>query len=136
MMRATSSSNTTVRGAITPRPGPDARAHATNVRVPPDPAQMQDIDPLAVDPTEMAGAAAFLADLLGMGCSFELLDENAIEWFGPAEATTPKLRCRVLFWKAELLALLREGARSRRTWGEPTVSDWLHVVVPRDQGAT
>jgi hypothetical protein len=99
-----------------------------NRRVQPQRTPVQDdLDPLAVHPDELPAAAAFLADMLYIGCAFELLGDRDLVWFGPLGARTPERRCAALYWKPELIALLGEGPRSRRTWGNPSPHDWPRV---------
>lgn len=106
-MRVTSSSDTSGREAPTSRPVPDAHARDATPRVPPPIGTAQEnFDPLEVDPAELPAAGTFLAEMLRMGCTIEVVG-TAVVWFGPVEAMSPEIRGRVLFWKPELVALLR-----------------------------
>jgi replicative DNA helicase len=69
-------------------------------------------------------AQGLLDRLLDLGATFEVMGDDLI-WFGPTGTVTPEVRAEVAQLKREIITLLRAGyPRSRRTWGEPTWTDW------------
>lgn len=73
-------------------------------------------------------AEAFLNELLNVGCTLQVVRADNAEmliWFGPESTVQAETRYRILRLKPRLVALVKKMPRpSRRTWGEPTASDW------------